>query len=359
MFREKLEDDLYTERELENELGIEEFIRTYLTNTSSNYFEFIFTIRPYLLALSKETVTTTGIIGEVRPNIILYNNIEYPIEKIKELFNNIYTKLEEILLRKLLSINSLDDLDFDFNRVDNNNLLNRVRFSILDIENLSAFKYRPYFLDRLLTRGTYYNKTLVKGVRNNRIVFKPSKLERFNRDINTFVTYLALAIYLFSGGPLRGTELTTILFKNIESKTRSLLYNKEEGVFTILTDWRKSSNITRTEKTNIRFIPPRLSKLVIVYILYIIPFKEYINREYFILDEPSTPLLLVRDNKPLTTSLLSTTLELESSRLFRKGLTIASYRKIINYIIKTKLGNTNYYSSSEGGEDKEDLIEDI
>ncbi|KAF2206143.1 hypothetical protein CERZMDRAFT_4826, partial [Cercospora zeae-maydis SCOH1-5] len=102
------------------------------------------------------------------------------------------------------------------------------------------------------------------------------KIEQFNSYINNFTLYLSIAIYLFSGGPLRGTELTTIIFKNLETKSRSLLFNKEEQVFTIVTDYYKSKNITRKEKTNIRFLPPKLSKLIIVYILYIIPFKEYI-----------------------------------------------------------------------------------
>jgi hypothetical protein len=71
--------------EIENigeDISIEEFIPLYLTNISRNYLEFILTIAPYLLALSKESISINGLIGELRPNIILYNNIEYPISKI-------------------------------------------------------------------------------------------------------------------------------------------------------------------------------------------------------------------------------------------------------------------------------------
>lgn len=340
-----------------DDITIEEFITTYLTNRSKNYFEFILTLAPYILALNKESITTTGLIGELRPNLILYNNIEYPINKIKELFNSLYIKLEDILLNKLLGIEKIEDLGLNFNLVNDNDLLNKVGSSILDIEELSSFKYNPYFLERLLTKGTYYNRTLLKGIRGEKLIFKTNKIERFNNYINSFVLYLALTIYLYSGGPLRGTELTTILFKNIETKSRSLLYNKEEGVFTIVTDYYKSKNITRKEKTNIRYIPPNLSRLIIVYILFIIPFKEYINQKIYSLDDYNTPYLLVQDTKVLTTSILSTTLERESSLLFRKGLTLSSYRKIINYIIKTKFNNNNYYSSSE--DENNDLIEDI
>ena len=204
-------------------ITIEEFIIKHLTNNSRNYFEFLLIIAPYLLALNKESITTTGLIGEIRPDLILYNNIEYPIPKIKVLFTNIYNKLEDLLLNKLFNISRIEDLGLDFNLVNDNNLNNKIGASLLDIEELKDLKYKPYFLEKLLRRNSYYNRTLFKGIKEDKIIFNPSKIERFNNNINTFIVYLALAIYLYSGGPLRGTKLTTILFKNIETKSRSLL----------------------------------------------------------------------------------------------------------------------------------------
>lgn len=127
-------------------------------------------------------------------------------------------------------------------------------------------------------------------------------------------------------------------------------------MFTINTSFYKSLNITRKEQENLRFIPPNLSSLVIVYILYIVPFKEYLNTSYFNLEDPMSPYLLVKDNKPLTTNIISRTLNKESSKLFTKGITLSIYRKIINFIIKTKLNNSSYLSSSPSN--SSDLVED-
>ena len=257
---------------------IKGFITTYLSNNSNNYFEFLSTIRPYILSLNKEAISTNYTIGEVTNNIIEYNSIEDSIENFRILFRNIYNKLNRILLDKLLKVENINSLNINFSRINDTSLLNNVNNSILDLEELKYYKYsKPYFLEQLLTNNTYYNRTLFKRIRNNKIKFRASNIERFNRNINTFIELLAIAINLFSGGSLRSIELVSIFYKNIETRDRSLFFNKEDSIFTISTNYYKSINITRKEKTNIRFLPPYLSKLIVIYIVFIIPFNNIVN----------------------------------------------------------------------------------
>lgn len=352
-YYKEISEDLESSK-LEEE--IEGFLKRYLTSSSKNYFEFISTLRPYILALSKEATSTNFLIIESKPNIIEVNSIEYSIDNIKIFFKEVFYKVENTLVEKLLGLNSIEDLALDFTRINDTPLLKRVGDSILDLEVNTNYKYKPYFINELLTPNTYYNKRLFKGIKDNKIIFKRNKIEKFNSDINKFLEYLAIAIYLFSGGPLRGTELTTILFKNIDSKSRSILFNKDDYILTITTDYYKSKNITRKERVNIRYLPPLLSKLIVIYILYIIPFKEYILEEVYNLENYNTSYLLVKDNKPLTSNVISRVINKESSRLFNKGLTLSSYRKIINYIIKTRFDNLDYFSSSN--DNLSDKIED-
>ena len=356
--KELEEEDIGNPKEREVELL--NFLDNNLSNTSKNYFEFISTLRPYILALNREVSSTNYLIREVRPNIFELDSIEYPIESISILFNNIINKLEDLLVNKLLGISSIDSLGINFKDLNDSSLYNKIGESIRDIEEVRSLKDKsPYFLEQLLEKNTYYNRTLLKGIRGNSIIFKSRAIETFNRNINNVIEYLALAIYLTSGGPLRGTELPTIIYKNIESVTRSIIYNNKDGLISITTNYSKTKNITRKEKSTLRFLSPRLSKLLIVYILYIIPFKEYILEYYYNNPNFSTPYLLVKDSTVITTNTLSRILKRESALLFRKGLTIKPYRKLINAILKMKLNNLSYNSSSnESSSNKEDLIED-
>ena len=129
-------------------------------------------------------------------------------------------------------------------------------------------------------------------------------------------------------------------------------------MFSIITNYYKSKNITRKETSNLRFLFSYFSKLLIIYLVYIIPFKDYINKNYFNLNEYSSPYLLTKNNKVLTSVIITRILKQESSLFFKEPLIISSYRKIINYIIKLKLKeNINYYNNSSNS-NSSNLIKD-
>ena len=339
--------------------SLKDFITSYLSINSKNYFEFINTLRPYLLALSKEVESTNFSIIETKEDIIEVEGIEYPIIKVKSFFRDILKKLEFILLYKLLNIESISTLNINFSSIDDNMLLNKVDNSIRDLEVFRSLKETPYLLNQVLTTNTFFNKALFKRIKdNNTIEFKANNIEKYNSKINSFIEYLTLAIYLLGGSPLRGTELTSILYKNIKGKKRSLLYNRDINLISISTSYYKSFNITRKEKNNLRYLLLLLSKIIIIYIVYIIPFKEYILKVHFNLEDYNTPYLLVRDNKTLPSNSISRILKRETSLYFNKGLMLASYRKLINYIIKVKIKEKEYNSSSSSDSNIEDNIED-
>lgn len=120
--RELDEEVEINERTREEE--IEGFLTTYLSKSSKNYFEFFNTLRPYLLALNREITSTNFLIREVRPNILELNSTEYSIEGVRTLFNSIIDKLEDLLLTKLLGVNSIDNLNLDFSKLNDSSLYN-------------------------------------------------------------------------------------------------------------------------------------------------------------------------------------------------------------------------------------------
>lgn len=100
-------------------------------------------------------------------------------------------------------------------------MLNKTGQSIIDTPQLERFK--SWFLQELLKGDSQYHQFFVKDVRNGRNQIKRSNVQRFLADLNVFTELLANAINLYSGGPLRGTELNLILYKNTSIKDRSML----------------------------------------------------------------------------------------------------------------------------------------
>jgi hypothetical protein len=147
---------------------------------------------------------------------------------------------------------------------------------------------------------------------------------------------LALIIYLTTNSLLKGEELITITYKNIRDNIRNIILNKEKELILIITNYYKSYNITRKEKENLRFLNKDFNIILIYYLVYIIPLYYYFNIKYLRLTSIS-PYLLENKGVTINSTSLSNTLFKMSSLYFREGLTINSYRHLINYIIKEKL----------------------
>lgn len=302
----------------------DDYINFFLKEDSKNYFEYLNTFRPYLRKLGSSSVSTNYPIFEVEPNIIELDSYKYPIVRVKEFYTSILRELEDILVEKLLFKNSIDSLELDFDNINDTSLLNRVDNSLQSIDIFKRVGSSNYILRQVLRKSSLAKKELFKGLKNkgNDIIFNIRGVERYNTNINRFLELLALSIHLLGGSPLRGTEINTIFYKNIETKLRSVIFNRDIGLIGITTTYFKGANITRKEKDNLRYLPPLLGKIVIVYITYILPFKELIAKEVFRLENPQTPFLLVKDTKEIESTNLSNILKRESSKFFKQGLTI-------------------------------------
>ena len=199
----------------------------------------------------------------------------------------------------------------------------------------------------------------MKDVSDDGIRFKKSGVQRFLADLNVFAELLGNAINLYSGGPLRGTELSLILYKNTSTKDRSLIYNKDAEMFFVTTDYDKSRNITQRERKSYRYVVPMLSRMIIVFVAAILPLRDYIYRHHHGDEMFDNPFLFARNHSSVGSYSFSIRLRRETAAHFRQGLSLDAWRKMINFIIKTKMHATppDPESSGDSG-DSDDLVED-
>ena len=309
----------------------EKEIRKYLSNDSKNYFEELTQIRAYSLGLAKQYKSTTYTIKESLNGTVQFNGIPYPIEHIKDFFIRLGVQLEGHLKSKLLFVDHLDSLGIDFNRIEDTPLLNKTGQSFVDTPQLERFK--SWFLKELLAEDRPYNRFFVKDVHDGRIRFKQSSVQRFLADLNIFTELLANAINLYSGGPLRGTELNLILYKNTSIKDRSILYNQDVEMFFVTTDYNKTKNITRKERLSYRYLIPMLSRVIIVYVAAVLPLRDYIHRQHYQDTQFDNPYLLAKNQGSVSSYSISIRLQKETANSFRKGLSLQAWRKVINFLI--------------------------
>ena len=87
-----------------------------------------------------------------------------------------------------------------------------------------------------------------------------------------FLKLMAAMVHISSGGPLRGTELLQVTWRNPASRLRSLVVIK--GHFCIITHYHKSQATSLRQKTNMRFLPLALGDLLLKFLTYCQPVRE-------------------------------------------------------------------------------------
>jgi hypothetical protein len=92
-----------------------------------------------------------------------------------------------------------------------------------------------------------------------------------------FLDRLALLIQLTWGQPSREPELLPLRWRNTAAAPRNLYLR--EGTVLFITEYRKSQARTQTTQHVARFLPPAVSRLIVLYLLRVRPFLELLHQQ--------------------------------------------------------------------------------
>ena len=162
--------------------------------------------------------------------------------------------------------------------------------------------------------------------------------------VYNFLELLALNIYLLSSSPLRGKAIVLLKFRNTSlSSLRNIFLDKANNLISIdTTNINKNDpNNTNLNTSNIRFLPIRLTKVLIYYITFIIPLIEYLRIKYLDIETIETRLFFKLYNKEISSFTLSKYLKTITKRYFKNPIGIKEYRHLITYIIKERIVKDN------------------
>lgn len=309
-----------------------------------NYFEELVLVRRYLMAILRDEVSThRPILTLDVGKYLLYDKV-YTLAGLKVMCTDIIEDLQNFLFTDLIPVpsSSLPNLfSMDFG----DDATNSTPGSYLS-DHPSLRSVRDLGIKLMdEPRSTYY-RTFKKSRPSGRSKdWNQSQTLRFFTTRRKFLRLLLIAVHLMGGSPLRGEELLILLYRNvdkIEGGVRHLIYDRETRLIRVTTRWYKSFNITRKNRSNLRFLPPSLSLIIVYYLVYVMPLYNYLRLQYLDQNEIS-PFLFEEEGRQLTSTILSRTLLQTSARYFRHGLTIQPYRQLINYIIREYIeGGTEF-----------------
>jgi superfamily II DNA helicase RecQ len=163
-----------------------------------------------------------------------------------------------------------------------------------------------------------------------------SRLEVRNylRKVDRFRELLLFCIHVTGGQPARGTEITSIRFRNGFQQDRNVF--AIQGHMVIVTRYHKSQSQFDKPKVIPRFLPWRVGQLLAIYLAYVQPFQQYLTVKVKGLGQSDH--VWANEYGPWGTDRLTKIIKRESSKLLGTRLTTLDYRHVAVSLGREKVG---------------------
>ena len=166
---------------------------------------------------------------------------------------------------------------------------------------------------------------------------RKQEIQSYFTTVEQFLKLLAVTVHILSSSPLRETELSLIKFRNSQTgnPAQHFFLDKTTSLIALeTTNLSKERDSARAQQSNIRFLPQRLTRIILYHITFVIPLVEYFNIKYFDAQLLETRLFVTPRGRVVGSTALTRELHNVTAEYFDEGFGISDYRHIITNIIK-------------------------
>lgn len=192
------------------------------------------------------------------------------VARFKSMVTSIVTDAENILWSKVMwSNNEADRFSIPLNDLEDDPTYAKRGVSFLKNKKNRLEDKREVMLGR------------AKGHRNGRKLrsrtgdWQLRHIRRWLRYVDEFRELLLLCVHITAGQPARGTEITSVRFKNGFMQARNVYII--HGQVAVVTRYHKSQSQQDKPKIVPRFLPHRVAQLLVVYLAYVQPLQEFLS----------------------------------------------------------------------------------
>lgn len=129
---------------------------------------------------------------------------------------------------------------------------------------------RGLLADQIYKDSDVRNRFLVRA--DDQFIINDEESRRYLKKVQDLLKLLLALIQLTAGNLARGTEMSTIQWKNSGSQMRSIFVYESHVL--LLPRYNKTSAVTQTDRPIARFLPAEVGQLLIVTIALVIPFAR-------------------------------------------------------------------------------------
>ena len=190
------------------------------------------------------------------------------IARFRKIVHEIVGEAEDLLWRNLLWSRDAQRFEVPLGELEDNVTWTKRGMSFLNDPQNKLEDKREWVLKRALSHNAG-RKMCVDGG------WAMRQVRAYLREVDKFRELLLFCVHLTGGQPARGTEITTVRFKNGFLQDRNIF--AIHGHIAIVTRYHKSQSQYDKPKVIPRFLPWRVGQLLAVYLAYVQPFQEYLS----------------------------------------------------------------------------------
>jgi hypothetical protein len=160
------------------------------------------------------------------------------------------------------------------------------------------------------------------------------EVQKYLRKVDRFRELLLFCVHVTGGQPARGTEITSIRFRNGFQQDRNVF--AIQGHMVVVTRYHKSQSQFDKPKVIPRFLPWRVGQLLAIYLAYVQPFQQYLTVK--VKGSGRSDHIWANEYGPWGTDRLTKVINQESSKRLGMRLTTLDYRHVAVSLGREKVG---------------------
>ena len=227
-----------------------------------------------LLAYGKMIARNHGNAGSVLwsqdKKVIQLRGRKIPVSRFKNMVAAVIEKAENLFWSQLMWSNGeADRFEMPLDKLEDDPTWTKRGVSFLDNSTNGLQDKRAF----MLARAEKHRNG--RKLRSRERVWQLRKVRRWLRFVDEFRELLLFCVHITGGQPARGTEITSVRYKNGFMQDRNVYII--HGQVAVITRYHKSQSQQDKPKIVPRFLPYRVAQLMVLYLAYVRPLQEYLS----------------------------------------------------------------------------------
>ena len=265
------------------------------------------------------------------------------LERFGKMVQEVVAEAEDKLWRELMWTKRDDRFEISLESLVDDVTFTRRGISFVTHGDNGLADKRPWMLRQAFAHAEG------KKLRREEAWAKPA-VRRYLRQIDRFRELLLFCIHVCGGQPARGSEITTVRFRNGYMQDRNVFVI--QGHMVIVTRYHKSQSQFDKPKVIPRFLPWKVGQLLAVYLAYVQPLQQYLAEK--VLGRGVSDYVWSSEFGPWGTDRLTKIIARETEKALGWRLTTLDYRHVAVSLGREKVGDTFAQGYAEQSDEVEE-----